>query len=727
MAAVSLLEEIPEPDRSRRPARPRGQPLPLHRLPQHRAGGARRRGAKTAGATRHDPGAVRLRAGRLGRRGRRRARRARRRGEGARRRDVVAAAHEAAPRDAGGARRRRTASRDLSYVREDGDHDRDRRARRATATSRRASSSASSAACCGRWRPRSATTRCATAARSAARWRTATRRRTCPRCCSRSTPPSWPAARVASGRSRRRDLFEGFLETALAPDELLTEIRVPKSGRLRLLVPEVQPAGPGLGDRRRGRGRATARHAGRAREHGLDAAARQRESRRRSPAVRPSADAARARGGRHRGAVGPATRRPSSASTSRGCSCAARWRPRARDRGRGGARRGPGLPVPGRRPRSRSRTSPAARWWPGPSTRWSRAACEPALLVVGPEAEAVAAEVPSVRVVVAERAADGIAHSPATPPSTRSMQQTEVTAVCIGLADQPRVGAEAYRRLAAAARGRRRARRGDLRGRAGEPGAARPDTLGGRTGARAATSAPGAHGGHGKWSRSTARTRATHAMSIRSKTSARSSSWRMSDEDRRRVPSRRCRSRRRGRSCSTSSGIAPCMPGAQLQEVEGDEYRGIVKVKVGPDHRAVQGRGADRRGRRSRTSDGDQGRGPRHARPGQRLRDRSRPSLAPDGDGTRVSIDTDLNVTGKVAQFGRGVMADVSSKLLGQFVDLPPRDRARRLQVHQTPAGPRRLPTHSLRAPEEAAGGAPPAAGTVEHARSSPARPSRWT
>ncbi len=43
--------------------------------------------------------------------------------------------------------------------------------------------------------------------------------------------------------------------------------------------------------------------------------------------------------------------------------------------------------------------------------------------------------------------------------------------------------------------------------------------------------------------------------------------------------------------------------------------------------------------------------------------------LEPDGTGTVVKIDTDLNVTGKVAQFGRGVMADVSSKLLGQFAD----------------------------------------------------------
>src|SRR5213076_2557315 len=44
-------------------------------------------------------------------------------------------------------------------------------------------------------------------------------------------------------------------------------------------------------------------------------------------------------------------------------------------------------------------------------------------------------------------------------------------------------------------------------------------------------------------------------------------------------------------------------------------------------------------------------------------------TLTPDGDGTRVSVVTDLTVTGKVAQFGRGVMADVSAKLMGQFAD----------------------------------------------------------
>ena len=113
--------------------------------------------------------------------------------------------------------------------------------------------------------------------------------------------------------------------------------------------------------------------------------------------------------------------------------------------------------------------------------------------------------------------------------------------------------------------------------------------------------------------------------------------------------------------------IAPCMPGAQLQEVEGDEYRGIVKVKVGPitaqyqgvakiveadepTHKVVlQAEGRDTRGQGTASAT-------------------VTATLTPDGEGTVVEIDTDLNVTGKVAQFGRGVMADVSSKLLGQFV-----------------------------------------------------------
>ncbi len=114
--------------------------------------------------------------------------------------------------------------------------------------------------------------------------------------------------------------------------------------------------------------------------------------------------------------------------------------------------------------------------------------------------------------------------------------------------------------------------------------------------------------------------------------------------------------------------IAPCMPGAQLQEVEGDEYRGIVKVKVGPI--TAQYKGAARflerdeaGGRAVLKADGRETRGQGNASATITA------TLEPDGDGTKVTVLTDLHITGKVAQFGRGVMADVSSKLLAQFVE----------------------------------------------------------
>jgi hypothetical protein len=113
--------------------------------------------------------------------------------------------------------------------------------------------------------------------------------------------------------------------------------------------------------------------------------------------------------------------------------------------------------------------------------------------------------------------------------------------------------------------------------------------------------------------------------------------------------------------------IAPCMPGAELQEIAGEEFRGIVKVKVGPitaqykgaarfvekhddEHKAVlRAEGRDTRGQGNANAT-------------------ITATLKADGDGTDVSVVTDLTVTGKVAQFGRGVLADVSSKLLNQFV-----------------------------------------------------------
>jgi len=112
--------------------------------------------------------------------------------------------------------------------------------------------------------------------------------------------------------------------------------------------------------------------------------------------------------------------------------------------------------------------------------------------------------------------------------------------------------------------------------------------------------------------------------------------------------------------------IAPCMPGATLTSIEGDHFEGTVKVKVGPINLTYGGKASfvskdeashvvviDGSGKETR------GTGTAKALITCRL-------LA-DGDSTSVEVDTDLNVTGKPAQFGRGVLADVSGKLVDRF------------------------------------------------------------
>lgn len=113
--------------------------------------------------------------------------------------------------------------------------------------------------------------------------------------------------------------------------------------------------------------------------------------------------------------------------------------------------------------------------------------------------------------------------------------------------------------------------------------------------------------------------------------------------------------------------IAPCLPGATLEGRDGDRYRGSVKVKVGPigahftgtaefvekDKAArsaiIAASGKDRRGQSNATAE-------------------IRARLEPISTGeTRVLIDTQLDISGRVAQFGRGAIADVSNRLLAQF------------------------------------------------------------
>lgn len=114
--------------------------------------------------------------------------------------------------------------------------------------------------------------------------------------------------------------------------------------------------------------------------------------------------------------------------------------------------------------------------------------------------------------------------------------------------------------------------------------------------------------------------------------------------------------------------IAPCLPGATLTSIEGDIYKGHVTVKVGPivakfggqaifqerndtAHRAVlKGEGRDTTGK------------------GNASAIITAQLEVVDATTTRCTVSTDLTITGKIAQFGRGALADVSDKLLKQFV-----------------------------------------------------------
>ncbi|MAT21051.1 MAG: membrane oxidoreductase [Acidimicrobiaceae bacterium] len=114
--------------------------------------------------------------------------------------------------------------------------------------------------------------------------------------------------------------------------------------------------------------------------------------------------------------------------------------------------------------------------------------------------------------------------------------------------------------------------------------------------------------------------------------------------------------------------IAPCLPGAKLIGQDGDTYEGTMKVKVGPivaeysgTATVVEMNETDRTVKLTASGRDKRGAGNASA-------DIFASMVEADG-GTTVSIATDLKVAGKVAQFGRGAMADISKKLLGQFAE----------------------------------------------------------
>jgi carbon monoxide dehydrogenase subunit G len=143
--------------------------------------------------------------------------------------------------------------------------------------------------------------------------------------------------------------------------------------------------------------------------------------------------------------------------------------------------------------------------------------------------------------------------------------------------------------------------------------------------------------------------------------------------------------------------VAPCMPGATLTGVEGDEFTGTVKVKLGPINMTYSGKGrfVEKDEAAHRVVVEASGRDTRSAGTAGAT---VTAELIDQGAETRVEVVTDLSVTGKPAQFGRSMISDVSAKLLGQFADclagkLGGTDVAAAAPVGDTTAGAAQTPS----------------------------------
>ncbi|MFE4721961.1 SRPBCC family protein, partial [Streptomyces sp. NPDC056728] len=113
--------------------------------------------------------------------------------------------------------------------------------------------------------------------------------------------------------------------------------------------------------------------------------------------------------------------------------------------------------------------------------------------------------------------------------------------------------------------------------------------------------------------------------------------------------------------------VAPCMPGAVLDTLDGDAFTGRVKVKVGAVQMSYRGEGTVTRDESGRSMvldlSGSETRGAGTASATVTA------SLAADPAGTRVRVSTDLDITGRPAQFGRGIMTEVGDRIVRQFAD----------------------------------------------------------
>ena len=114
--------------------------------------------------------------------------------------------------------------------------------------------------------------------------------------------------------------------------------------------------------------------------------------------------------------------------------------------------------------------------------------------------------------------------------------------------------------------------------------------------------------------------------------------------------------------------ITPCLPGAALEEESGDEYKGTMTIRLGPVTQKYNGtvsfEETDEEARRAvLKADGKDARGQGTASA------TITSTLTEEDGGTKVHVETDMHLTGRAAQFGRGVQQEVATKLINQFAE----------------------------------------------------------
>jgi uncharacterized protein len=164
--------------------------------------------------------------------------------------------------------------------------------------------------------------------------------------------------------------------------------------------------------------------------------------------------------------------------------------------------------------------------------------------------------------------------------------------------------------------------------------------------------------------------------------------------------------------------VAPCLPGASIEGSEGDKHTGTMTIKIGPITTRYTGtvriEEADEAARRAvmRAQARDsRGQGTAAAT--------ITSSMEAVEGGTRVHVETDMRVTGPAAQFGRGVMQDVSAKLMGRFADC----LAAEMGGAAPPAGEPAAAPSGAAPPADAAGDGPRVVGPVSPAAEPPPGP----